>query len=132
MAKKPKTYKFATFKKEAERKAAGRAKATLPPPFVMDDIEPPIVITAPDTVERQLMIAECMGRDGAFDMANAMPLLRALCGNQFGRVWSLVRNDEDPETLIALVQALVSHFGSDLEDVTEAAELPGGSTGLSS
>lgn len=131
MAAKTKTYKFATLKKEANKKAEDRPKRKVPPPFVLDDIEPPISITAPDTVERQLIIAECIGRDGSFDMANVMPLLRALCGNQFGRVWSLVKDDTEPDTLIRLVQALVGHFGDDI-DALEAEELPGGSTGSSS
>lgn len=131
MAAKKKTYKFATLKKEAEKKVGERPKAKVPDPFILDDIEPPIVITAPDTVERQLIIAECMGRDGTFDMANAMPLLRALCGDQFGRVWYLIRDDTEADTTIALVQAIVQHFNSNLGDIIEAAELPGGSTGSS-
>lgn len=134
MAAKKKTYKFATLKKEAAKKAADRPKAKLPDPFVLDDVQPPIVITAPDTVERQLVIAECIGRDGNFDMANVMPLLRALCGDQFGRVWFLVKNDTEPDTLIALCQTMVDHFaeqGGLTADMVEAAELPGGSTGSS-
>lgn len=137
MAAKKKTYKFATLKKEAEKKVGERPKVKVPDPFVLEDIQPPIVITSPDTVERQLIIAECIGRDGNFDMANVMPLLRALCGDQFGRVWSLVKNDTEPDTLIGLCQAMVDHFSSEaggkgLADMVEANELPGGSTGLSS
>lgn|SRR4051812_38760731 len=133
MTKKKKTYKFATLKAEAQKKAADRPKQKTPDPFVLDDVQPPIVITSPDTVERQLIIAECIGRDGSFDMANVMPLLRALCGDQFGRVWTLVKNDTEPDTLIGLCQAMVDHFAEDgLADMVEANELPGGSTGSSS
>lgn len=134
-ASKAKTYKFATIKREAQKAAADQPKRKDLPPFVIEDVQPPIVITQPDTVERQLIIAECIGRDGTFDFASVMPLLRALCGDQFGRVWYLVKDDKDPNTLIALVQTLVEHFQEEagsLADAVEANELPGGSEGSSS
>lgn len=127
--KKTATYKFAQLRAEAAQRAEGHEDQREIPPFVMDDISPPIVITAPDTLERQLVIAEMISPQGNFSASQALPLLRALCGPAFDRVWSLIRNDRDPNTAIALVQALVSHFYDAIE--AEAAELPGGSEGSS-
>ena len=121
-----KTFKFATLKKEAEAKAAGREPRKTPPPFVMDDIDPPIVITAPDTVERQLLIAELIGPHGEFHSSATLPLLRALCGPAFPRVWALIKDDTEPDLTIGLVQAIFEHFREALPD-TEANEQPGGS-----
>lgn len=128
---KSKTYKFATLRAEAKKrtKAQGRPEAPEIEPFVMDDVEPPIVITAPDTLERQLVIAEMIGPAGDFSASQALPLLKALCGPAFPRVWLLIKDDKDPNTAIALVQALVEHL---FDAVTEgAAEVPGGSQGSS-
>lgn len=133
-AKTKKHYKFSKFREEAAKKAKGRAKPPEIDPFVIDDVEPHIIITAPDTVERQLVIAEMIGPNGEFHINNALPLLRAMCGDQFGRVWMLVRDDKDPGTLLALIQALVEHFTAQaaaLGDVVEAADLPGDSQGSS-
>jgi hypothetical protein len=105
-----KSFKFATLKREAQKKAEGREKRKLPPPFVLNDIEPPIVITAPDTVERQMIIAEMIGPQLSFDASRALPLLRALCGNEFPRVWALIKDDTEPDTTVALIQAMVAHF----------------------
>lgn len=128
MAAKSKGISFAKLKKEAEAKAAKREPRKVLPPFVINDVEPPIEITMPDTNERQLMIAEMVGRNGDFDPQHSLPLLRALCGPAFGRVWMLVRDDKEPDTLIALIQAIFMHFQDTIE-VMQAAEeeLPGGS-----
>jgi hypothetical protein len=131
---KTKGYKFAKLREEATKKAAGRAPTPEVEPFVLEDVEPPIVITAPDTVERMLVVAEMIGPNGEFHISNALPLLRAMCGDQFGRVWMLVRDDKDPETLLGLLQAMVDHFTKQatlLRDVKEAADLPGDSEGSS-
>lgn len=124
------SYKFATIKREAQKRAETReAENPRPviPPFVLDDVQPPIVITAPDTVERQLMIGEYVGMDGMFNYGNSLGLLRAICGDQFPRVWMMVKDDKNPETLIGLIQTMLDHFAGYISDLTEAAELPGGS-----
>ena len=125
------TYKFAALRAEAARASAqsGVDYETSVPPFVIDDVAPPIVITAPDTLERQLIIAEMINEDGNFGVSQALPLLRALCGPAFARVWPLIKDDRDPNTAIAFVQALITHFYDALE--MGAAEVPGGSEGSS-
>ena len=125
--KKPSTYKFAALREEAARRTEGQEKRPEIPPFILDDVTPPIIITAPDTLERQLVIAEMIGPSGTFEAAQALPLLRALCGPAFGQLWSLIRNDTDPNTAIALVQTLIQHFYDAIE--AEAADVPGGSEG---
>jgi len=128
--KKQQTYKFASLRAEAARRNEGAEQRQEVPPFVIDDVEPPIVVTAPDTLERQLIIAEMIGPQMDFQAGQALPLLRALCGPAFPRIWSLIKDDKDPNTAIAFVQALISHFYDAIE--AEAAEVPGGSEGLSS
>jgi hypothetical protein len=125
-----KSYKFANLRAEAKKRAKAQGKQEQPEiePFVMDDVEPPIVITAPDTLERQLVIAEMISPGGDFSAGQALPLLKALCGPAFPRVWALIKDDKDPNTAIALVQALVEHM---FDAVTEAADVPGGSQGSS-
>lgn len=126
MTARARTYKFATIKKEAEKRSAKRTPRPDIPPFVIDDVTPPITITAPDTVERQLIIADLMG-DGTYNIANSLPLLKVLCGDQFPRVWALVKDDKDPEALIGVIQAITSHFETVIADAMGAQSEPGGS-----
>jgi len=121
------TYKFAEMQAEAAA-MGGEEAAEAWPPFVIDDVTPPIVITAPDTLERQLQIAELID-NGEIGVGQALPLLRALCGDAFPRVWSLIKNDKNPNTAIALVQTLMAHMYGAIEG--EASEVPGGSQGSS-
>jgi hypothetical protein len=122
------TYKFAEFRAEAEAMATGEDAAPPWPPFVIDDVTPPIVITAPDTLERQLQIAELI-QTGDIEAGQVLPLLRALCGEAFPRVWSLIKNDKDSRTAVALVQTLAAHMYGAIEG--EAGDVPGGSQGSS-
>lgn len=118
--------KFADLRAEAARRAQDRpTPSSKVPPFVIDDVAPPIVITPPDTLERQLIIAQMIGPQGSFGSAQALPLLRALCGPAFDRVWLMIKDDRDANTAIALVQALIGHYYDALE--IEAADVPGGS-----
>lgn len=126
MVTKSKGINFAKLKKEAEAKAAKRPKRKVLEPFVINDVDPPIQITAPDTVDRQLTIAEMIDRDGQFDTGNSKVLLRALCGPAFGRVYMLVKDDTEPDTLIALIQAIFTHFQDVIVEMQETEELPGG------
>lgn len=130
MAQKAKTYKFARMKKEAEKRREKQAPLPDIPPFIIDDVTPPIEISSPDTLERQLIISDFIGqwRAGNWDMSNSMHLLRALCGEQFGRVWMLIKDDPDPAVMLELINAMFDHFSAVLGDATEAAELPGGSS----
>lgn len=130
--KKAKTYKFATIRAEAEKTQGEQKPKPEIAPFVIDDIEPHIVITVPDTLERQMIIAEIMyNTQGVPDVSQGLPLLRALCGSSFPRVWSLVKNDKDPFTLIRICQMLFEHFEEAFDNAMEAEKQPGGSKGSS-
>jgi len=130
MTQKTKGYKFATLKKQAAEKSAGRPERKKAKPFVLEDVEPPIVIEPPDD-KRGLIISECIGPDGTFHMSQARPLLKALCGIQFGRVWQLIPDDDESasELIAELVKAMFEHWNESLKDAQEAAELPGGTEG---
>jgi hypothetical protein len=127
-----KTYKFAALKQQAERQQEGREARKTPPPFVFDDVEPPIVITAPDTVERQLVIAEMIGPNLEFAPGAVRPLLKALCGKEFPRVWALVKDDTEPDLTVLLITQILEHFKQAGLAMAEAADLPGGSEASSS
>lgn len=123
-----KTYKFATLTAEAKTRMDDRERERPEvPPFVLDDVDPPIIITAPDTLERILVAAEGFSQVQAGDLGAVMPLMRALCGEAFPRVWYLVREDAGPDRAVALLNALSVHFEEVLAPFKEAEELPGGS-----
>jgi hypothetical protein len=126
-----KVYKFSVMKASAEKSRAERPQVPVIAPFVMDVGEgsQPIKITAPDTLERQLIVADFIGqwKSGQWDNSNSINLLRALCGDQFGRVWMLIKDDPDPAVMLELVNAMFEHFDAMLGEIEEAAELPGGS-----
>jgi hypothetical protein len=130
---KPKATKWATLKKQAaERAGAGRPRVKLEP-YIIDDVQPPIVIEPPDD-KRLLVIAECLGPDLQFAAQRTLPLLRALCGDQFPRVWQLVP-DNDPNAMAmfaVLTEELINHFIVALKDAVEAQDLPGGTGGSAS
>lgn len=133
MTAKNKGYKFATLLKNAEEETKSRPAAKKAKPFVLEDVQPPISIEPPDD-KRTMEIAEYIGSDGTFHMSKARPLLRALCGDQFGRVWALIPDDNDASAVLIpqLVKAMFEHFNESLKEAIEAADLPGGSEGSSS
>lgn len=124
---KGKTMKWSTLKREAEKKADAREPRKVTPPFIIDDVEPPIVIEAPDD-KRVIDIFALMGPQRNFHPGVMKPLLEALCGPQFPRVWMLIPDNSPVATdmITQLAQMLVDHFISGTIE-EEAADLPGGS-----
>lgn len=101
-------------------------------PYVFDDtVTPPIVITAPDTVERVTALAALIDMakndDGTIktdvDPKNVVPMFRAICGDAFQRVWSVISN-EPVEVLWPLFWDINDHFGAVPGD--DGEDLPGG------
>jgi hypothetical protein len=125
--------KWASLKREAEQRASNRPARPKIEPYIIDDVEPPIVIEPPDD-KRLLVISECVGSDGTFHIARVLPLLRALCGNEFPRVWMLIPdNSAEAQDLMGLLASeLIQHFMGALRDAMQAADLPGNSEGSSS
>ncbi|MFE3052371.1 hypothetical protein [Nocardia sp. NPDC059239] len=116
----PKTAKksrFATLRDQA------RAKHKAQEPYEFDAVDPPILITAPDTVDRALAIAEMIDNNGAANISELRPLLAAICGDAFDAVWAELKN-EPIELLYDFVDDLNKHFGSVPDE--DGAELPGG------
>lgn len=134
-AKQRRTHKWADFQKEADTRSAGVKPPVKAEPFIIDDVEPPIIIEPPDE-KTTLLISEQIGiltTDMAGDMESVqrvLPLLRAFCGDQFPRVWMLLPRVNTSHYINILMQALVEHFEGSLKmlaQAREAAELPGGS-----
>lgn len=63
---------------------------TAPEPFVIAEANPPIVITAPVETHRVVAIAQIYSASqaGDIDPAQFHPLLRAVCGDAYERVWT--------------------------------------------
>lgn len=127
-AKKPAAAKsrWATIRDQA------RKDYTPKDPYVFDDTAvPPIVITAPDTVERVTALAALIDMvkedDGTIktdiDPKNVVPLFRAICGPAFPRVWSVIK-DEKVDVLWPLFWDINDHFGAVPGD--DGDDLPGG------
>jgi hypothetical protein len=136
-AQQRKTHKWADFQKEADRRAGERGDGPRPPvePFVIDDVQPPIIINAPDE-KTGMVIAEQIGMvtgdliDPATSVQRVLPLLRALCGDQFPRVWAMLPKENTTESVYVVLQALMDHFSEQMKVLAhakEAAGLPGGS-----
>ncbi|MDH6678451.1 hypothetical protein M2284_002654 [Rhodococcus sp. LBL1] len=101
-------------------------------PYVFDDtVVPPIVITAPDTVDRVTALAALVDMakndDGTIktdvDPKNVIPMFRAICGDAFPRVWSVISN-EPVSVLWPLFWDINDHFGAVPGD--DGEDLPGG------
>lgn len=127
---------LAAAKKQAPRKPQGtweriRAEALkndrVIEPYVIEDVEPPIEIAAPETAEQQLALAAFFTRSGEFNPADAKAILEVVCADQFDRVWELVRREKLP-VLLAFIQDMGQWFEEQgaLEDVDED-DVPGGS-----
>jgi hypothetical protein len=100
-----------------------RAKHKPQAPYIFDGCEPPVEVTAPDSVERVTALAELLDRDGQFEFQRIRPLLQVLCGDAFPAVWAVVK-DEPAEVLMPLIQDINDHFNAVPGD--EGNDLPGG------
>ncbi|QWS68134.1 tail assembly chaperone [Gordonia phage VanLee] len=109
---------YARIQREAAemRKKAGSSSQDLEP-YVIDDVEPPIIIHPP-SVDGQLTIAENVGPKGEIRVSSIRTVLRALTGENFDRVYELVK-DGDEFDLVALINDIRGHFkpGSGSDDV---------------
>lgn len=120
-APKPKLGTFARLRQEALQ-AAPEIE-----PYVIDDVEPPIEIAAPDTVEQQLALLSMFDNEGAFRIADARRVLETVCGDSFDRVWELLRGEKLP-VMLRFIQDVGQHFGNQgaIEQVDQE-DFPGGS-----
>ena len=108
--------------------AMANYKPTPPYPFGLDP-DSLINISRPDTTERALALATIVDDRGNIDVEGLKPMLEALAGQAFDRVWYVVR-DLPLEVTIALVLDMQDWFyGSAAEGVDD---LPGGSGDSSS
>lgn len=114
-------------------RAEAAAAAPEVEPYVISDVEPPIVIEVPDSAEQQLALAAMFDNDGNFRLADAKAVLETVCGDAFPDVWELVRGEKLP-VLLALIQDMSEHFSEQgaLVSGVEDEDFPGGSSASSS
>lgn len=98
-----------------------------PAPFIFDAYDPPIEITAPDTLERSLALATLLDVEGNVEPEAMKPMLKALVGEEaFPFVWDKLRNQPVHVTHF-FVNKINEHFNG--ESNLGARALPGGSAG---
>jgi hypothetical protein len=97
-------------------------------PYVIRDVDPPIVIESPDSAEQQLALAAMFDNQGNFALADARLILQTVCGGAFPAVWELVRHEKLP-VLLALIRDMGEHFKEQgaLASGVEEDDFPGGS-----
>lgn len=131
----PKKLKWTSLENEALKQREKMGEPVHAPPFVIEvgGGRPDIEITEPDTFERQAIIADFVGgwERGEWTTSAVMPLLRALTGDQFPRVWPMLKDQKDAALAVTLINAMFEHFKESavIENAKAAAELPGGSEG---
>ncbi|WP_433662445.1 hypothetical protein ACQPW1_10005 [Nocardia sp. CA-128927] len=97
---------------------------TPPPPYVLDAFDPPVLITAPDGLERSLALAKLADAGEYVSVDELIPMLEALVGaDVFPKVWELIRN-EVVDVALALIDDINVHFNQGAD--AGAGELPGG------
>lgn len=90
-------------------------------PYVIDDVEPAIVIQAPTDTETQIGLAEVFDANGDFNIRDARRILELICGDSFPAVWELFRK-EHISVMVQLIIDMSAHFGPTLTgDVPETA-----------
>ncbi|MFE5290211.1 hypothetical protein ACFRAQ_35110 [Nocardia sp. NPDC056611] len=110
--------RWEALKREAKRDYAA------PTPYVFDGVNPPIEITAPDSLERSLALASMLDSRGGIAIRDLEPLILALVGREaFTQIWDAIR-DEPVEVAMALIEDINKHF--DAVPDAEADDLPGG------
>ncbi|WP_306365304.1 hypothetical protein [Nocardia sp. CC227C] len=113
----PKKSRWATLRDEA--RAQHKPKA----PYIFDGCEPPVEITAPDSIERLTALLELVDRKGEVDPTRMRDLVRTVLGDAFDRVWAVIK-DEPAEVLLPFIGDISDHFDADPGE--EAGALPGG------
>ncbi len=108
----------------AKMRDEARANHKPTAPYLFDAVDPPIEISAPDTVERVTALAELVDGKGEFEYKVLRRLVAAICGDAFDRVWAIVQ-DEPFEVLFALVSDMSDHFNG-VPDAEAGDDLPGG------
>lgn len=108
----------------AQMRDQARAEHKPTAPYLFDAVDPPIEISAPDTVERVTALAELVDGKGEFEFGTLRRLVAAICGDAFDRVWVIVQ-DEPIEVLFALVSDMADHFNA-VPDSKVGDDLPGG------
>ncbi|MFD3463762.1 hypothetical protein ACFWVM_28945 [Nocardia fluminea] len=102
------------------------AKKDLPvhEPYVFDAVDPPVLIDAPDGLERSLALARLLEASEDSAIENLIPMLEALVGEDaFALVWSALRN-EPIEVALALIDDIGEHFNGKADEGAE--QFPGG------
>lgn len=92
-------------------------------PYLIDAFDPPIVVTAPDSLERTLALATLVDQRGKIEIDKLRQYMEALFGDSFEDVWDLIK-DQPPTVAMALMQDINDHFNDGADD--GADDLPGG------
>ncbi|KZM72202.1 hypothetical protein [Nocardia terpenica] len=93
-------------------------------PYVFDAYDPPVLITPPTGLERQLMLARLSDEAGSVEPDDLPEMLAALVGEAaFAKVWDALR-DQPLDVTLALIEDINRHFNKGADGGAE--EFPGG------
>ncbi|RBO87963.1 hypothetical protein [Nocardia puris] len=108
----------------AQLKAEAKKNYIAPDPYIFDGADPPVEISAPDSLERSLALATLLDAAGSVAVRDLEAMIAALVGRAaYPAVWDAIR-DEPVEVTLALVQDIQRHFDAAPDE--SAADLPGG------
>lgn len=94
-------------------------------PYVINDIDPPIVIQPPNSIEQQIGLSELFSSQGEFRTRDARRVLQLICGDSFTTLWPHIKG-KHISFLVALIRDMGEHFGGYLRNWDDG-DLPGGS-----
>lgn len=98
-------------------------------PYVLKEFDPPIVITEPVESGRIVAIAELYASGGRLTPQRFLPVLKAICGDAFERVWTELLCNKHMNVAHRFMKDVQDHFSpKPAAGSNGAADVPGGST----
>ncbi|WP_430332736.1 hypothetical protein [Rhodococcus sp. ACT016] len=92
-------------------------------PYVIDDVEPPIVITEPVETGRIVAIISCLNQvaGGVPEELVFEPMLRAVCGDAYDRVWTELLADKHFNVTGTFIEDVRKHFAPDYRTAAQSS-----------
>jgi hypothetical protein len=106
---------FARLRARAEKKTV-KAK-----PYVIDDLDPPMTIPAPTSLEQQAGLAALFSNTGEFRTRDARQVLQLIADDQFEALWAATRR-KHITFFVELIRDMGEHWGGFLRDWSDLGD----------